>query len=41
MLLRTSITAQTDYYYFFLAGYQTIAALTILKWLNLEFKQAT
>lgn len=40
MLLRTSITALSDFF-FFLASYQTIAALKILKWLNLEFEQAT
>jgi len=40
---KNSITAPTDFifYFYFLASYQTVAALKILEWLNLEFKQAT
>lgn len=36
MLLRTNMTTL-----FFWVNYQTIAALKILRWLSLEFKQAS
>lgn len=39
MLLRTNMT--TLFLVFFFANYQTVAALKILKWLSLEFKQAS
>lgn len=39
MVLRTNTT--TLFLLLFLANYQIVAALKILKWLGLEFKQAS